>query len=476
MMRTKRNLPRVWSPLGALLAVCAAAQADDWPTFGHDNRRSRVTRERLAPPLTPAWKYAGPRPRPAWPGPAKWDAYARIKDLASMRDFDPAYFVIAVGDKVWFGSSTDDSVRCLDAATGNTVWTKFTGGPVRVAPTWWKGNIYFGSDDGKVYCVDAATGEERWAWSPVKKDQWVVNNGKLISTWPCRTGVLVQDGVAYFAMSLLPWEPSYLCALDAATGRTGGAGRFVVERTGMAMQGALTASAARLFVSQGRQNPIVFDLRTGKPLGKFGKGGNGGVWGLVTPEGVFIHGRGQNHGSDGELREFDAESRLRLIRFRKARRLAIAGGMVYLTGAGKLTAIDWARYLPLSREYGGHGAKLRAAQAKLKQLRKQGKDKGEEATKWRAQAAEARKRMDALLKRLNACTLWSVRTDCVRSLMATPDLVFAGGDGRVAAFGREAGRERWTATVAGKAYGLAAAAGRLFVSTDTGAIYAFRPQ
>jgi len=471
-----QNLIRVSSRLCVLLLVCADAPADDWPTFGHDNRRSHVTCERLALPLAPAWKYAGPRPRPAWPDPAKWDAYARIKDLASMRDFDPVYFVTAVRGRLWLGSSSDGTVRCLDAATGRIVWTKFTGGPVRVAPTWWKGKLYFGSDDGKVYCVDGATGKELWAWSPVEKEQWVVNNGKLISMWPCRTGVLVQNGVAYCAMSLLPWEPSYLCALDAETGRPEGVGRFVVNHTGMAMQAALAASSDRLFVSQGRENPIQFDLRTGKLLGKLGKSGDGGVWGMVTSEGVFIHGRGQNHRANGELREFDAATRQLLIRFPKAQRAAIAGGTAYWTGAGTLTAFDWAHYLPLSREYGRHGVKLRAAQAKLKQLRRQSKDKSEEAAKWRTQAAEARKRMDALMKPLNACTLWRVRTDCVRSLMVTPDLVFVGGDGRVAAFDRKDGRERWSANVNGKAYGLAAAARRLFVSTNEGAIYAFRSQ
>ena len=30
--------------------------------------------------------------------------------------------------------------------------------------------------------------------------------------------MLVSDGTAYFAASLLPWKPTYLCAVDAATG------------------------------------------------------------------------------------------------------------------------------------------------------------------------------------------------------------------------------------------------------------------
>ncbi|MCK5805086.1 MAG: PQQ-binding-like beta-propeller repeat protein [Lentisphaeria bacterium] len=454
-----------------LLGLVAVAQGDDWPTFGHDNRRSHVTNEHLALPLAPEWKYAGPKPRTAWPGPAKWDAYARIKNLVSMRNFDPAYFVIAVGDRVWFGSSSDDGVHCLDAATGTPVWTTTTGGPVRVAPTWHDKRIYVGSDDGKAYCLDAATGREHWSQSPAEKEKWLVFNGKMISTWPCRTGVLVQNGLAYCGMSLLPWEISFLCAFDLDTGRTDAAGGFLVKHTAFTMQGPLTASKDRLLISQGRQQPTVCELRTGKSLGTFGKRGNGGVWGLVTPEGIFIHGRGQNHGSDGELREFDAKTRQRLLRFPKARRLAIAGSMVYLLGDGKLRALDWERSLPLSRAHGPASAKLRSAEAKLKKLRKKGKK--EVVAKLRAEISELRKRQTALRKQVADCELWRVRTDCAQDLIVTAKLVFAGGDGKVTAFDRKSGDKKWTAEVDGKACGLAAAGGRLFVSTDSGSIHTF---
>ncbi|MBT3289494.1 MAG: PQQ-binding-like beta-propeller repeat protein [Victivallales bacterium] len=455
----------------ALLLLGALAQGDDWPTFGHDNRRSHVTNERLTAKLAPLWKHAGPRPQMAWAGPAKWDAYASRKNLASMRSFDPAFFVIAVGNRLWFGSSVDDSVHCLDAATGRPLWTTTTGGPVRVAPTWHDGKIYAGSDDGKAYCLDAVTGKEKWSRSPAEKEQWLISNGKLISTWPCRTGVLVQNGLAYCGMSLLPWETSFLCAFDATTGRPSASGGFLEKHASFTMQGPLTASADRLFISQGRQEPVVCELRTGKSLGKVGKGGDGGIWGLVTPEGVFIHGRGQNHGSDGELREFDAKTRQRLLHFPKARRLAIAGGMVFLLGDGKLRAFDWGRSLPLSRQYGSTAAKRRSAEAKLKKLGKNGKK--EVIAALRTEIGELGKLQETLQKQVAACELWSVPTDCAHDLMVTADLVFAGGDRKVTAFDRKTGSNQWAAEVDGKAYGLAAAGGRLFVSTDSGSIHAF---
>ena len=75
------------------------AQADDWPTYRHDIRRSGVTAERLAPQkLREAWVYRSPvPPRTAWGSPAKWDAYANIRGLRAMRTYDRAFHVALTG-------------------------------------------------------------------------------------------------------------------------------------------------------------------------------------------------------------------------------------------------------------------------------------------------------------------------------------------------------------------------------------------
>jgi len=61
------------------------------------------------------------------------------------------------------------------------------------------------------------------------------------------------------------------------------------------------------------------------------------------------------------------------------------------------------------------------------------------------------------------------------SLILAGDTLFAGGDGKVIAYDAKDGKQVWAADVAGKAYGLAVADGRLFVSTDLGAIHCFEP-
>ncbi len=135
--------------LALVSASTSRVSAEDWPTYRHDNQRSGITAESVQLPLKAAWVYTPPTPpQTAWSGPAKWDSYANIRGLESMRNFDPAFFVTAVGDSVYFGSSVDDAVHCLDTLKGTEKWAFGADGPVRLPPSWHKGKVYFGSDDG----------------------------------------------------------------------------------------------------------------------------------------------------------------------------------------------------------------------------------------------------------------------------------------------------------------------------------------
>ena len=225
-----------------LLVTALNLQAEDWPTYRHDNRRSGVSSEQLPAQLKEAWTYKSPAPpQTAWSGPAKWDAFSGNKDLQSMRNFDPAFFVTTAGQDVYFGSSVDNAVHCIDARTGKERWVFFTDSAVRFPPTASNGKLYFGSDDGFAYCIDAKSADEIWRHRPLVDKRHTPSNGKLISLWPCRTGVLVQGKRAYFAASMLPWEASYLCAVDALTGKLEGSGCFEAKQTKVTLQGALLA-------------------------------------------------------------------------------------------------------------------------------------------------------------------------------------------------------------------------------------------
>jgi len=203
-------------------AVCGA----DWPTYRHDVARSGITAEAVAPPLTPVWVFrARHAPQPAWgdpkPGP--------VEDILELRrrHFDDVFQPVIEGDAVFFGSSGNHKVYCLDAGTGAIRWTKITGGPVRLAPALVEGRVYVASDDGLVYCLDARQGQEIWKLRAAPEDRRVLGHGKMISLWPPRTGVLVDSGLAYFGAGIFPAIFLAICLPAACSGQSGrGDGRY----------------------------------------------------------------------------------------------------------------------------------------------------------------------------------------------------------------------------------------------------------
>lgn len=199
------------------LMMVGTAAAADWPTFRHDNHRSGRTLEQLpAARLVKQWIYRSPcPPQPAWAGPAKWNAYKNIR-LCSMRSYDPVYHVVVSGSFLYFGSSVDDSVHCPNVEDGRERWTFTTDGPVRIAPTCVDGNVYFGSDDRHAYCIRASDSSLVWKYSPGDQSRRILNNSRLIPLWPCRTGLLIEDGTAYFAAGRFHWKPPYCYGIQSA--------------------------------------------------------------------------------------------------------------------------------------------------------------------------------------------------------------------------------------------------------------------
>jgi outer membrane protein assembly factor BamB len=402
----------------------APADAADWPTYRHDNYRSGITADVLpAKKLGVLWTWKSPlAPQPAWAGPAKWDAYAGIRGLKSMRMYDPVFHVIAAQNRVYFGSTVDDSIHCLDAKTGELQWRYTTAGPVRIPPTYNSGRLYFGSDDGYAYCVNAKTGLLKWQFSPRQHasqgsvppelNHRIVHNGRLIPFWPCRSGLLVQNGTAYFSASLFPWHPSYLCAIDAINGKVAGKGCYVKTLAGQTMEGAMVASDQQLIVPQGRVAPQLFNRATGASLGAL-KGG-GGSFVVLGSDATIFHGPGNK---TGWITSSKASDRTAIATYKAGNAILIRGNMSFLLSDTELVASDY-------------------------------------------------------LKRK---VLW--KRDCQHplELIGVGHTLFAGGTDEVAAYNMSDGKLIWRHPVEGKVFGLSCAGGHLYASTDLGHIYAFTP-
>ncbi len=406
-------------PLFLMLLFTACHRApepadNDWPQFKRDNYRSAVTPVALFDSTFGLkWSYtASQEPVPAWYGPAKQDAYALSGPLPSMRDYDLAYSPVIVGKHLWYGSSADDALHCLNTETGEEEWHFLTGGPIRIAPTYWKGNLYFGSDDGYVYCVDARRGSLRWKYSPSRSDRKILNNGRLISFWPVRTGVLIENGIAYFGASLIPWKKSYLCALDARTGKSGKEGTYMREVENVTFEGSMASSGDRLIQPQGRISPVFIDRRTGEVEGQLP--GDGGCFVLVTPDNHVVHALTSRYKSIVDLDPSQTQ-KPEYMSFKGGKEMVVAGGKSYVLSDNAISAYD----------------------RKTKEV------------------------------------LWVQKTYYAHRIIMADTVLFAGATDTVYALSVTHGRPLWKGHVEGTVYAMAAGDSSLFVSTGEGKIYCF---
>ncbi len=423
----------------SLTELARTVLGDDWPTYHRDARRSGISAETLRLPLQPVWTHrAAHPPRPAWPeSPAIQNVLGRIPRLSPTTTYDRAFHVAVAGRHLYYGSSADDTVYCLDLATGKVQWSFTTEGPVRLAPTVADGRAYVGSDDGHVYCLAADTGALLWKHRAGPMDKRLPGNGRMISLWPVRSGIVVEDDVVTFCAGLFPSKGAYLCALAAGNGK-----RIWKRQIDASPQGYLLASRTNLFVPTGRTAPIAFDRCSGKPLGSLGN--LGGCFALLLDD-MLAYGPSE----DGQLHISAPASREKILSTPGLRMVA-KGDRVYVLKQNALCALDRSTYVETGRQI----AQLRAKKNKTE---------------------DDKERLKALERQQRPSRKWQVACSCPYALIMAGDTLFAGGENQVVAHGADDGRQRWVGAVSGKAYGLAVASRRLFVSTDQGAIHCFRP-
>ena len=515
-----RQLDGVSRPAIVVLLVAGAiASAADWPAYMHDNSRSGVTAERLGLRLLERWAFVPTyAPQPAWPEPTKEDP--RV-------NFDYAYHVAIVGDALYFGSSADNKVYCLDASTGQVRWSFFTDGPVRLAPTVEGGRVFVGSDDGCAYCLDAGKGTLIWKFRAAPEANKLLGHGKMISLWPIRTGVLVDGGVAYFGAGIFPAEGVHLYAVRAEDGTllwknsdcgSPGSG-------GLTFQGYLLASPGRLFVPTGRNIPAAFDRKTGEKLhsrwhGWRRYGPVGGTYALLAGDHLYS--------GAGQVSTYDRKTGNVGFAWFPGKRLVVAGDTSYLLTGSEILALDRKTYPAASRKVLEAKAKwldgdvnftrmqvgrrmlLRKWQAKKRaeldacqsELRKGDKEASagptskrealslevglfEEAIegvdkhlahlerKSRSEGRDKEKEQREADALFGPTIKWRQACECADSMILTSDVLFAGGEGQAVAVRAADGQTLWTGKVSGRARGLAAAGGRLYVSSDDGTIHCF---
>jgi outer membrane protein assembly factor BamB len=458
----------------ASLSILTRAAASDWPTYRHDIARTGCTSESLDSPLALRWVYASPhQPKPAWSAPGTRPREGFI--LRHRVDFDDAFQVVAAGGRLYFGSSVDDKVYALSADSGAEIWSFCTGGPIRLAPTLWNGRVFVGSDDGLVYCLKADTGELMWKTRGGPGDERLLGNGRMISRWPIRTGVLIDDGTAYFGAGIFPHEDVYLLAVDAADGKIVWRNATISETNAyqneLSPQGYLLATATRLFVPSGRALPVGFDRSTGTLVfdrkygwrGEEAGGAIGGTYALLADNQIYT-------GTQEHLLTLDQETGRAGFAWFPGRRLTVSGNMAYMATGRELLAMDRTAYAQASRRRNALEFKTKTLRTQLNQATADARGPIQQQLDGVTQelAKHNRENVEPAVK-------WQVACPCDAELIVCDNLVLAGGQDEVCAFSRENGDCAWKAEVEGKACGLTLADGHLYVSTDKGRVYCFTP-
>jgi len=418
-------------PVALALAwtLAASAVAADWPTYRGESRRSGYTAEGLPAKLSLRWTYRSRHaPCPAWSG----------RD--TRMPFDRACHVVVAGESLFFGSSADCKVYCLDAATGAERWTFFTGGPVRFPPTVWEDRPFAVSDDGFLYCLAAADGRLLWKRRGGPNDSMVLGNGRITSRWPARGAPAVADGVVYFAAGIWPSEGIFVYALDARTGDVlwcndeaggitmsqphGGA----TAKSGISAQGHLVVAGDVLLVPTGRAVPAALRRGDGQLI-YFHLQANGKYGGAETVAAgdLFLNG--------GAAFDVATGARSRSVSGLHPRLVAVLPEGVLRWHGGKVRSLAW---------------------------------KETQTTDRRGNTTKAVKLEET----------WSGPTPYggTALVLAGSTAVSAGpgpeghGVSTVDLASRESG---WSQPVDGDPWGLAVAGGRLFVSTEKGVIHCF---
>jgi outer membrane protein assembly factor BamB len=457
--KTNVNRYTVLAFFSLVFILYEPVSAEDWYTFGADNHRGCVTDEKLELPLKESWVFITTRPpEPAWPEPAKQDFFHHHYNLRPTVTYDRAFQVVGTNDTIYFGSSADDKVYALDATTGRLRWTFFTEGPIRLAPVVVEDRLYVGSDDGCIYCLSSDDGSLVWKYRVTEQNRMVPGNGRMISMWPVRAGLVVNKRTIYFAAGLFPTQGTYLIALSADNGA-----ELWKHKVNISPQGYMLASDERLYVPTGRTEPAMFACSDGKFQGQFPSAG--GAYTLLT-EDVVVTGPGRG---PKELSVNNASTKDRIATF-GGLRILVNGPIAYMQSEKKLSAFNRKRYLELSKQL--NSLKQLHEQVK-KQLDKLNKDTLE-AQQIREKLSKIEAELGELHKKLNDCYLWTVDCEYPYSMIMAGDVLFAGGENKVTAFNNFNGKEIWSATVTGITHGLSVMNGGLYVSTDKGHIHCFR--
>lgn len=205
----------------------------DWPMYRHDPARSAYTETPVSADILKAWTT---------------DIGARITPPVS-----------AAG-VVFLAAIDQYTIHALDASNGRRLWTFTANGRIDSPPTFYQGRLIFGSADGWLYCLDAQGGRLAWRFRAAPEQRMLVNDGRIESAWPVHGSVLIENDTIYClaGRSLFLDGGMHLSLLNPKTGELIATHRYddIDPASGKSMQFAneglkMVPSNSDLLVSDG---------------------------------------------------------------------------------------------------------------------------------------------------------------------------------------------------------------------------------
>lgn len=276
-----------WLSLITLMLSALTARGD-WPEHRGTTQRTSFVAQSL--PLTDwhlQWEFhRSAPPQPAWPEPARGSLWQQLDYIEPRVDDDQGDAPVIGWDElgklhVLVPSSASDRLVSIDPVSGELLWELYAGAPIRFAPSIVGGLAYFGSDDGVVRSVRLSDGSLLWESRIASDERWIVGNGRLISSHPIRTSVLVQGDRLYVCAGLFPSQNVYVAALNASTGET--IWRHTLPKSPQGY--LLEVDEDRFIAPEGRSIPFLIGTDDGEIQGSLPSAG--GSFCMLTPDAFF---------------------------------------------------------------------------------------------------------------------------------------------------------------------------------------------
>jgi outer membrane protein assembly factor BamB len=167
--------------------------ADAWPTYRYDARRSGATRCDVPAQVITGWQVQlrGPITPP-----------------------------VAAAGRVLVAARDEQTIYAFGADDGRELWHFVASGRVDSPPTILGERVLFGCANGCVYCLRASDGALAWRFRAAPIDRRIIAFDQLESVWRVHGSVLVKDGLVYCTAGRSTYLDGgiFIFALDPETG------------------------------------------------------------------------------------------------------------------------------------------------------------------------------------------------------------------------------------------------------------------